>query len=195
MVDVASQAMRHRATRVERFAENVSEEAQSPLEELLIEAADDPAVLEVLARTVETASRSLDEWKIRLLARIFVSTTRDDAVIDSALILTDAVRQLEAPHVRLLALLASRKPDHLRPIGLTGEDSLELARWTDQQIWKADPGLVGVYEALIGRLTALGLIANSTGPNAPNRIARWVLTELGRMCARHLSQRAATDAT
>ena len=109
---------------------------------LLQEAAGDPRTLEMLARCVEAAARSLDEEKIDLLARIFVSGERDTAKVDEASILVEAVRQLEAPHLRLLSILAelgptlcqvglqriSRNPIQTRPRSTRGEWKISWRR-------------------------------------------------------------------
>jgi hypothetical protein len=124
--------LQQRRDRVQRFADEAEITAGTQMERLLQEAAADPRTLEMLARSVEAASHSLDDQKIDLLARIFVSGVRDPAKVDEVNILIEALRQIEAPHLRVLTVLAEPGP-HLVP-GRATED-----RPRTPKIWREFP--------------------------------------------------------
>ena len=133
------------------------------MQELLEEAAADPWTLEMLARSVEAAARSLDDEKIDLLARIFVSGIRDSAKVDEAIILIEALRQVEAPHLRLLTVLAKPGPHFVpaRPTEDRPRTPANMARipaWRVEDIFAEDLGLRGAFDALVARLNSLGLV-------------------------------------
>jgi hypothetical protein len=123
MMDVVAALWRQRRDRMQRFADEAEASTCMRMEELLEEAAADPRTLEMLARSVEAAARPLDEQKTDLspLARSFVSGVRDSAKVDEAIILIEALRQLEMPHLRQLTVLAKPGP-HLVP-GRRPEDT------------------------------------------------------------------------
>jgi hypothetical protein len=182
-----------RRDRIQRFADEAEMKTGTQMEKLLKEAAADPRTLEMLARSVDAAARSLDEAKIDLLARIFVSSVRDSAKVDEAMILVEALRQLEAPHLRLLTVLSGPGP-HLVPGPGTGdrprmpENMARIPTWRVQDILTEDPGLSGAFDALITRLYALGLAYDEGGGRLDYQ-PLWLLTQLGRSCVQYLGER------
>ncbi len=108
--DAAILLWQQRRDRIQRFADTAQTTTGTRMEVLLQEAAANPRSLEMLARSVEAAARCLDDEKIDLLARIFVSGMRDSAKVDEAIILMEALRQLEPPHLRLMTVLAKPGP-------------------------------------------------------------------------------------
>jgi hypothetical protein len=142
---------------------------------------------ELLAMAVESATRSLDDWKVDLLARIYATVTHEDR-IDEAALLIDAVRDLEGPHLRLLKLMKD---------GEHGSFSI----FTSKQLVGRDPGLTTVIDALVSRLARAGFVTavgvprhsiDSMAAVAAFDIApRWQLTPFGVQCADYLADRAA----
>lgn len=185
--------LQQRRDRIQRFADEAEASSGAPMEQLLVEARADPRTLEMLARSVEAASHSLDDEKIDLLARIFVSAVRDHAKVDEAIILIEALRQLEAPHLRLLAVLSEPGP-HLIPGRATGErprtpeNMARIPVWRVEDILTQDPGLMGTFDALVARLNALGLVYDE-GSGRLDYEPLWFLTLLGRECVQYLGER------
>jgi hypothetical protein len=92
--------------RISRFADTVSDESGSPIEDVIRRATvADPRVRELLARAVETSASSLDEQKVDMLARAFVRGAEDGAVVDEMLWLVELLRKIEVAHVRALRVL------------------------------------------------------------------------------------------
>lgn len=114
-VGLVASVWRDRQERIQDFARAAEDEADRSIEDLLAEAMKDAKVRELLARSVETAARSLDDWKIDLLAATFVGGLRDDALVDDVLLLVEAIRQLETPHMRVLTVLAKERPLAIAP--------------------------------------------------------------------------------
>jgi hypothetical protein len=193
MMDVVAALWRQRRDRMQRFADEAEASSCTRMEELLQEAAADPRTLEMLARSVEAAARSLDEQKIDLLARIFVSGVRDSAKVDEAIILIEALRQLEMPHLRLLTVLAKPGP-HLVPgrptedRPRTPENMARIPTWRIEDILQEDPGLSDAFDALIARLYAFGFVYDE-GSGRLDYEPLWFLTQLGRACVDYLGER------
>src|SRR6266567_528387 len=182
-----------RRERIQRFAGEAEKTSGTGMDQLLVEATADPRALEMLARSVEAAARSLDDEKIDLLARIFVSGVRDSAKVNEAVILIEALRQLEVPHLRLLTVLSNPGP-HLVP-GRATEDRprtpANMARipaWRVEDILTEDPGLRGAFDALVARLYALGFVYDE-GSGRLDYEPLWFLTPLGRTCVQYLGDR------
>jgi hypothetical protein len=182
-----------RRDRIQRFADEAETSSGTRMEQLLVEAEADPRTLEMLARGVEAAARSLDDRKIDLLARIFVSGVRDRAKVDEAIILIEALRQLEAPHLRLLTVLSKPGP-HLVPGQATEdrprtpENMARIAVWGVEDILTEDPGLREAFDALVARLNALGLVYDE-GSGRLDYEPLWFLTSLGQASVRYLGDR------
>lgn len=185
--------LQQRRERVQRFADEAAAAAGAQMEEVIQQAAADARTLEMLARSVEAASRSLDDQKIDLLARIFVSAVRDPARVDEANILIEALRQIEAPHLRVLAVLAEPGP-HLVPGRATEdgprtpENMARIPTWRVEDILSVDPGLRGAFDALIAKLYALGLVYDE-GSGRLDYKPLWLLTPFGRGCVKYLGDR------
>jgi len=192
-MSVIAALLQQRRERVQRFANEAQAAADVQMEELLRQTATDARTLEMLARSVEAASRSLDDQKIDLLARLFVSAVRNPAKIDEVNILIEALRQIEASHLRVLAVLAETGP-HLVPGRAaddqprTPENMTQVATWRVEDILSADPGLRGAFDALIAKLNALGLVYDE-GNGRLDYEPLWFLTPFGRACVTYLGDR------
>jgi hypothetical protein len=73
------------------------------METLMEQPLNSPKPRELLHRAVESASSSVENVKIEMLARAFVRGAKDDAVVDEMLMLAAPLREVEVPHVRLMA--------------------------------------------------------------------------------------------
>jgi hypothetical protein len=160
-----------RFARVVRFSETVAAISGSVIEEILQEAQADPEKLELLADAVAAAARSRDASKIDLLARIFVSGLRDDAKVDESVVLIAALSQLEAVHIRVLAVVAQFNP---------------FAKWTANlfkgalnrdKIAKQLPELTPILDGLLAKLQAVGLVYQDMAGEFGR--GEWMITQFG----------------
>jgi hypothetical protein len=130
---------------------------ESP-ENLLLRAVADDGRHELLARAVGIAQDAALRDKRRALGRALAAgIAGDDAQLDDELMFMRAVADLDAPHIRLLALMASRRP-------MPGKDSGSVfhAGWSPATLAVRDPGLGDAVLALIWTLEAHGLIHSAT---------------------------------
>jgi hypothetical protein len=196
-VTLIAERRRHVTRRVERFAATAEEESGLTLEDLLIDASRDERKLELLGRTVEAAARSLEDRKIDLLARTYVHGVHDGDRIDQALIITGALRELETPHLLLLAAMrtpgpvlihrrSNRDPNPGRERQSIAQRAAVTA-WSAQAVEHTQPVLRGGVEAVASRLVSLGLI-QAIWDEAEARQC-WVTTPFGHQCMQHLQQR------
>jgi len=184
-----------RRDRIQRFAGEAEMRIGTTMEDLLHEAATNPRTLEMLARSVEAAARSLDDHKIDLLARIFVSGVHDSAKVDEANILIEALRQIEAPHLRVLTVLAQPGPHLVPGRAIEGqpevsENTPQIPTWRVEDIFAQDPGLRGAFDALIARLYALDFVYDE-GNGRLDYKPLWSLTRFGRVCVQYFDKRGA----
>lgn len=104
-VDVVIEAARRRtADKVQRTVDDVRSEVGA--ETLARRLAEDPEVEAVFVQGVEAAARTGYEAKRRALAKVIASAVTDDAAVDESLLFVVALRDLDAPHIRVLARLA-----------------------------------------------------------------------------------------
>ncbi len=181
-----SQFYRNRAKRVARFAETAAREAGCTIDELLADAAAYPEKLELLVQTAEAASRALADEKVDLLARIIAQGIRDNAKVDETLIIADAVRTLEMPHLRLLALLAQRPkvtPDGIVP-----------CRWDMTEVVKELPDFGAALNGVAAKLESLALSHLTVVDPGTGRAAWLQLTSFGFECAQYMSDRSSQHA-
>lgn len=117
----------------------------------------------------------------------------DHAKVDEGIILIEALRQLEAPHLRVLTVLSEPGPHHVpgrateeRP--RTPENMARIQVWRVGDILNQDPGLTGTFDALVARLNSLGLVYDE-GSGRLDYQPLWFLTSLGRDCVQFLGER------
>ncbi|WP_412538507.1 hypothetical protein R8Z50_21950 [Longispora sp. K20-0274] len=179
-IDFVDSFFEERRRRIMLYTETADNLASGNTLVVFNAAARNPKLLEVLGRTVETASRSLDDPKIQALAGIYVRCAQDGARVDEALIMTDLLRDLEVPHLRLLRVLDGTPSPYTFP-----GTSNKVALWVRATILDRDPGLEPALDVLIGRITALGLMREDPENEADEPI--WVLTEFGRKLVAQLN--------
>lgn len=69
-----------------------------------------PAAMQVAVAAIQIASETTLLRKVELMGRVVGNAATDDARLDESLLITRAVRYLEAPHFRALALLKKPVP-------------------------------------------------------------------------------------
>jgi hypothetical protein len=160
-VALVNQAATARADRVRRFAEFAAEVAGKPMEDLMAVAAADDPLATLLARTVEPASGSHNEWKIRMLARAFVRGAEDGAKVDEMLMLAGLAADLEVAHVRALKVIFEFTTEH--------------SGMNPGTFRTKDPGIADAAPVLLDRLGQLRLTEGLGG-----QADTIILTPLGR---------------
>jgi hypothetical protein len=128
--------LRDRAERVARLLEEIASRTGTPFEDYVDEHVDSDPKRRLLNSIVADATDATTEWKIRTLARAFVSGAEDEARIDETLHFVRRVMPLDPAHARFLAVVAARSE---RGIPRTSYDDVR----------EADPG-IGLATALLG---------------------------------------------
>jgi DNA-binding MarR family transcriptional regulator len=133
----------------------------------------------LLHRAVQAASDATSEEKRRSLAAALAAGTiaDDDAVVDDALIVIDAVAQLEAVHLRVLERLT--KTPSPQGYGQLADVPNFVPPWVPGQLEHEIPQLRSVMVNLVAKLEALGMVERYRGGIAENCLR---LTTFGNMC-------------
>ncbi|MDQ4031280.1 MAG: hypothetical protein M3332_02995 [Actinomycetota bacterium] len=172
-----------------RLLEGGAESQDVSTDDLLEAAVSDPSKLELLGRAMDAAARATSMNVIDTLARAFATgvLAEDCAAVDETFLVIDALGQIDAPHLRLLAILSQNAPhtDLREDIA----DELRYA-WTVEQILVTDPGLSTVVDALIAKLRSLGVIRDD-GQGRLDYKPYWCLTGFGHACHAALIKRGA----
>ena len=116
----------------------------------------------------------------------------DDARVDAERLVVAALAALEAPHIRLLHLLAEAPPVKI----MQGHEVRSLG-WSREEIADRLPGLAEVLDPLVVALTGTALIENGGTVAGPGTITAlpsshetqrlWTATHFGRLCLQRLS--------
>lgn len=133
---------------------DAAEASGEPVEDLLLKAVADDRRHELLARALGIAQDAALRDKRRALGRALAAgIAGDDARIDDELLFIRAVADIDAPHIRLLALISDDQPF---PGRLSG--SVFHGGWSLGTIAARDRGFGEALPALIGTLESHGLI-------------------------------------
>lgn len=173
-----------RRDRVRRFAETAA--TAEPLDDLLSAASADPRKLELLAQALDAVTRSLGDWKVDLLARVFVAGTRDDARIDQAVVLIEVIRQLEVPHLRVLSILSGPGPTRTTETPVSHWVIPARQVWLVQDILKKDQEIEDAFQVLVARLQGLGLVTDERVGGVDFE-PLWQLSPFGWQCVDYLT--------
>jgi len=168
-VGLVRRAWSDRADRVDRFAEAAAEEMGVPVEELLAIGESSKEVRCLLGVAVEAATEARGDWKIRTLARAFVTGAKDPAVVDELMVLTELLKDVEVADVRLMAQLAKE-----HSFEREGSESRLFKYLGD--LASGDPGLGQVVVPLARKLQMAGFVESEPRDNGM-RVYR--LTDLG----------------
>jgi hypothetical protein len=137
---------------------------------------------ELTARVLRAAARTPLEDKLPALATVLASGIDPDGRVDEALVLVDALDDLEAPHVQVLQFLTQDAPD---------EDPARRGfGWLIEQAVDALPGYALVMPAILSTLARHGLGRELGMYGGVNRLA---ITDLGRRCLDLLSPQSTID--
>jgi hypothetical protein len=184
-------AYRRRVQRADDMVEGAAKSAGISAEDLLMSIGSDERKQELLIRAIHAAAGAVAAVKLDTLSRAFASgaIATDPAVVDEAFIVIDALAQLDAPHLRVLTILASPGPG-----ALPGRASpLLAATWKREDILAEAPSISTALDALIGKLQALGLVYDDGIGRMGYQEPWWALTEFGEACVRHLLERGRTE--
>ncbi len=171
-------AQRHRTENVAHVLDVAAHQANLSAEELLDVGLTDPRRFEAFLRVVRAAQDcSRREKRLALARALATSTLTDDAaVVDEELLFVDILDRLDAPHLRLLAVLAS---------GRAGTGSLTGQQlqhgWTLAELRTRDPGLAQPLPVLLATVTSAGLVEAERGTwRAVQGKLYYSLTSIGR---------------
>ena len=132
--------------------------SSEPIEELVEKAISDERRHELLARALGVAQDTSLRDKRRALGRALAAgIAGDDARIDDELLFIRAIADLDEPHIRLLALLATKRA--MAGDGLSG--NILQGGWSPGAIAAHDPGLARHCQRLSRRLSC----TVSSGPS------------------------------
>ncbi|WP_125812361.1 hypothetical protein [Actinoplanes sp. ATCC 53533] len=146
--------------------------------------AADPKHRHLLRRAIHAAGDSVSGEKIRTLAAALAAgaIATDDAVVDESMLVIDAVAQLEAVHLRVLALLATEPDDP----AVDHYQNIRPWPWTPQQIHNGVPQLSAVLPAILAKLQALGITKDFPNGLIDYEEGRRQLTGFGELCLVYL---------
>ena len=141
---------------------------------------------ELLARALTIAQDTAIRDKRRALGRALTAgIAGDDAKIDSELLFIRAVADIDTPHIRLLALMASECPAPDSPDSADSPDG-----WSQDAIAVRDPGLGDALPALLATLVSHGLIRAEDRPTTWTGIdspQTYTVTAIGRTLRERLT--------
>jgi hypothetical protein len=140
----------------------------------------------LLHRAVQAAAQARGEEKVRTLAAALVSgaVASDPADVDTAVVVIDAVSEMETIHLRVLAALFDLPPDD----PYTAANNLRPWAWKLQQLYDADPGLGPSLGAIVAKLRSLGMVDSFPSGILDYDDSRIQLTPFGVMCMEHLQR-------
>ncbi len=169
-----------RFRRGEAVIEVAAGELRMTPDELVDLVGTDPARIELVARIIEAAGRTTMEPKIRALGRVLALGLLDDTRVDEAIILADALGDLEAPHVHMLRHMN----DVPSPASSHEPSEVVLVGWKSDELATALPsGYRSVIPALLSSLQRHGLVDEpAAGAYGGGGASRFAPTDLGRTC-------------
>jgi hypothetical protein len=168
--------------RTQDMLDEAATAASSSTEDLIDAALNDPGKLELLLRAVDAARHATTDKKIRLLGQLFAAgvLAEDGAVVDDHLIAIDAIGQLDAPHLRLMAILIDPSPVWWDDVA---SRSARRYSWPEDRIIERDGGLRLAIRAIIAKLVSLGIVQDDGN-------GLWSLTSFGDLCIRAFHEQA-----
>jgi hypothetical protein len=169
-VSLVRRSWTDRSRRVEQFAEAAAKEAQVSIDELVTIAAESAEARRLLGITVESATQAQDDWKIRMLAKVFVRGAADPAKVDELAHLTALLRDVDGADARLMAAMVNLEA--MNGMLVQGEE-----------IAAHDPGIGRLAVVLHRKLAALELVVGKSGP-----MYGWGLTSVGDFCVQALAE-------
>jgi hypothetical protein len=104
-VVVWEDARKHISARLQQTANEVVDAVGA--EKLAQRFIESPEFEALAVNAMESAARTGHEAKRRLLARVVINAARDDARVDESVLIQQALRELEGPHIRAAERLRS----------------------------------------------------------------------------------------
>lgn len=156
--------------------------------ELVERMSGDAPRLQLLGGVVEASMQAIAEEKLRALGRVLANASmgRDDAALNIDMLLAHALRDLEAPHLRVLNQLVPRR---WAPVDNEPTRFAELGpRMSTKELQAALPPLAPGMHALVAILDGHGLVEKQPidwnqalgGPFPPtNSDEPWRITSFG----------------
>jgi len=148
MLDQGFEAIRGRRRHACGYALAVaSQEASIPLDEMVRALVNDPAKALLLARTLEAAADAVSEAKVRVLGRGLASgaVTEDEALVMEEVGWAVLLREIEAPHLRILDYLTQQDPET--------PGHMIVASWADLKRESGFDQLLGPALSMLERYT------------------------------------------
>jgi hypothetical protein len=171
-------AQRHRTANLAHVLDAAARQTNLTAEELLDLGLTDPGRFELLVRVVRAAQDCSRRQKRLALARALATSalTNDTAVVDEELLFVDILDRIDAPHLRLLAVLASSRAGTGQLKGHELHDG-----WTLAELRARDPGLAQPLPILLATVTSAGLVEAERGTwRAVQAELYYSLTSIGR---------------
>lgn len=167
-----------RLLRGARTVQVATEELGCGLDELHSTVAGSDPRSELFIRVVEASARTVSAAeKVDALGRVLAMGLSDDARFDEAVLIADALRDLEAPHIKLLAEIHA----HPQSAMAVPDSNTGLAGWSEKQLEQRFAELAPVIAAVVRTLSQHTLIrdvARGTWEGAEGD-SRWVITAMG----------------
>lgn len=148
--------------------------------------ADSPELDALLINALDSAARSGLEAKRRLLSKVVINAALDDARVDEGVLIEQAIRELEAPHLRAMARIDAawkgrrvEEQDRLRYPGQTDDQllpSLQGEAAYEAGLREPDPVIATLVRA--GVAAPATLIGGGIGVHKITTFGRSLLAEL-----------------
>ncbi len=176
--EVATTARRAWAAEgVQQFAEAVEAETGDPVEETLVGLSGDRRSRRLLGQAVGAAADAVDKWKIRILARAFVTGARDGARVDEMRMLIEVLAEMDTVDARVLGMLhdgcntpeaASGRDPGLAPVVDIVLYRLQTADLADPGLDDFEPGFDGPFWELTSLGAAVASLLANLDTDAPD---------------------------
>jgi hypothetical protein len=166
---LASRALGLRRRQAEEVLEIAARESARTVDDLLACLTANPSRLQLAAAAVVTAAAETAlHAKVRALGRALATgaLAADDAEVDEQRFLVDTLRDLEAPHVRVLDQISRRREGH--------GSEVTMPRWAQYKLEPRLPGIALVLQPVLNVLAGRALITQVE--------RKWTITEFGKHC-------------
>ncbi len=180
LFDVINRRRHERASRLIEISAQASGAAVDRFSET-IEAS--PALLALLAATVQAAMETPLEEKVYALGGCLGRAVSDEARVDAEMLLVRGLARIDNAEVKLMALLSEPPGWIPKEPGDTGKPA-RWKGWRREEILQRLPGFADVLDASLARLIAEGHAFNAglgTWASAAGQ-EQWKLTDFGLEC-------------
>jgi hypothetical protein len=181
----------HREERAVRVLSAGSAESQLSVDRFSNAIENSPALLALMAESVQAAMDTPLESKILALGRCLGRGVKDEARVDEERLRVRGLSRIDEPEVKLMELL-NQQTRLATTEEIVGDDSgKRWPGWRRPEILDELPGFASVLDASIARLTAEGLVRDDgIGRLAASDGFRemWVVTDFGKECLRLLRE-------